>query len=476
MTHLVLPFGEWLPDLPSLGLQGCTVATNLLPSYQSYTPFPRFSATAAMTLGGVCRGSQFFFHPVGTGYQYAGDLSALYAVTSAATSLATRLVGGAYSLQLNDTWEFAQWNTTVYAVGGRDTTPQQVSMGAANFIDLSVGVKARHICALKDFLVVGDISDSALQVTRVRWSAINNPTNWVPDAATLADYQDLPAEGGKVQKIVGTEVGIIFQERAIWRMQFVGSPVIFQFDRVANNIGAKFHRSVIGYQNLVFFLSEEGFYAFDGSTLDPIGRGKVDEFFKENANQTIAVLDIYMCCGIDPSKKIVMWAYPSVLGSSTCDQILCYHWPSKHWSLIDFGSTANGINNLTMGYSTAFNETPVLGAFNFNRAYGRFNKSAMASIIQTGEFQLVPEQRAMITEVRPDVIGLSSGFALSILNRNNLTESLSTGAASVSVNATGFCQFRLSSRYFNIRLTTVEGSEFEHIMGVEVDGVPAGRR
>jgi hypothetical protein len=253
-------------------------------------------------------------------------------------------------------------------------------------------------------------------------------------------------------------------------MQFVGSPTIFQFDRIHNNIGAVMPGTVVNYQNLVFFLSDEGFYSFDGTTLDPIGRGKVDEYFKETNAPYVA--NNNLCATVDPTRKIVIWGYAG--GTGSFSRLLCFHWPTRRWT--ELFDTDKFYSFIAMCRPATQGDPAILGAFTNTGGFGRFAASAMPATVQTGEFQLIPEQRAMITEIRPDVIGLSAGMALTVMNRNNLTESLSTGAASVSVNATGFCQFRLSSRYFQVKLTTAPGVDFDHLMGVEVDGVSAGRR
>jgi hypothetical protein len=41
-----------------------------------------------------------------------------------------------------------------------------------------------------------------------------------------------------VQKVVGGEYGLVFQERAVWKMTYIGSPVIFQFDLIERSRGA----------------------------------------------------------------------------------------------------------------------------------------------------------------------------------------------------------------------------------------------
>lgn len=488
-----IPFGEWLPDQPPIGLKGATVVTNVIPDAVSYRPFPKLSIFSN-AIGGRCRGAVYATDPAKTNYNYVGDASALYQLVQQSFTSVTRAVGGAYSMDTTDVWEFANWGNTVIAVNGFNDLPQQISLGATAFVNLSVGVKAKHIGVMRDFVVLGNVSDSATNVYRVRWCAINNPTDFVPSAATLADYQDLPSEGGHVQKVLGGETGVVMQERSIWRMQFVGSPLIFQFDRVHNGIGAYIPQSCVRYQNLVFFLSRDGFYSFDGTELEPIGRGKVDRFFFSELNLPNLARTV---AAIDPGNKLALWAYPSTSSSGNPDKLLAYSWAFKRWVLVEglnldyllqvttSGYTLDGLDavstNLDSLTVSLDNEQwtggqIILAAFNSTHRMGLFNGAAMGAKIDTAEFQIFEGSLAMLTEIRPNVIGLSASMTLAVYNRNTLTQSLSVGTAPTAPNATGFVEVRRTARYFRVRLETSDGVDFTHLLGVDPNAVPAGNR
>lgn len=489
-----IPFGEWLPDQPPFGLKGATVVTNVIPDEVSYRPFPKLTMFSN-AIGSRCRGAVYATDTAHNNYNYVGDSTALYTLVQQSFTSVTRAVGGAYSMGTDDVWEFANWGNTVIGVNGFGDLPQQMSLGGTAFTNLSVGVKAKHIGVMRDFVVLGNVSDSATNVYRVRWSALNNPTDFTPSAATLSDYQDLPSEGGHIQKVLGGETGVIMQERSIWRMQFIGSPIIFQFDRVHNGIGAYIPQSCVRYQNLVFFLSRDGFYSFDGTTLDPIGRGKVDRFFFSelslpNLARTVAA--------IDPGNKLAIWAYPSTSAvNGNPDKMLVYSWAFKRWVLIEgldldyllqattSGYTLDGLDSVSTNIdtmTTSFDNEQwtggqiILAAFNSAHKMGLFNGAAMGAKIDTAEFQMFEGMKAMMTEIRPNVIGLSASLTLAVYNRNNLTESVSVGTAPIAPNATGFVPVRQTARYFRVRLQTTDGVDFTHLLGIDPNAVPAGNR
>lgn len=491
-----VPFGEWLPDLPEFENPGATVARNVIPDVKSYRPFP--SPTVYSTsLGGAAKGHTVARDNAGDYFNYAGDSSALYVLVGTAWSNVSRTVGGAYDIAVDDYWEFAQFGQQLIAVGGGANEPQVITVGAANFAALAGSPpKARHIATIRDFVVVGNISATATSPQMVRWSAINNAASWTPDAATLADFQDLPGEGGWVQRIIGGEYGTVFQERAIYRMTFVGSPLIFQFDKVQNNIGAYVPGGVVSYRNFTFFLSEEGFYVFDGTNVTPIGKNKVDRtFFNEldrNYNYRIS-------SAIDPVRKIVAWAYPASGNSGgNPNRIILYHWDTQRWSRIEDISIHLIMRSLNAGFtlegldavSTSLDALPLsldssqwsegqfqFSCFNANHRLANFNGSAMPATVETPEIQLnrSVDGLAYVTEVRPVAEGISASVTVAVGARNVLTSSASYTTA-VSPISTGFAQVRSTARFHRFQLNTTSATDFTHLQGVDITVSGDGRR
>ncbi len=492
MPHTIVPFGEWLPDQPDLQNPGATVATNVVPDFRAYRPFPS-STVFSNSLGGRCQGASIARDTAGNYYNYAGDASALYKLVAASFSNVSRLVGGAYTVAVDDFWEFTQFGNLVIAVDGLGDEPQATTAGAANFAALSGSPpRARHIATVRDFVVLGNISGSPQMV---RWSAINNATSWTADPATLADFQELPGDGGWVQRIVGGEYGVIFQERSIYRMTFVGSPLVFQFDKVQTNTGAYCPQSVVSFQNLHFFLSESGFAVFDGTNVEHIGDGKVDHTFFDELDTSF----IYRIqAAIDPVRHIVAWAYPAAGNSAgNPNRILIYHWPSKRWSRVEVDTeyifrsvtgaiTLDGLDSLFSSLDAVVpsldsqqwaNGNLLLGSFNTSHRLSLFNGSAMAATVETPEIQFNSgaDGLSYITELRPLGKGLGASWQACLASRLSLTESVSYSTALSPISG-GFVQVRSSNRYHRFCVTTTTATEFTQLQGIMVNPKPAGER
>lgn len=449
MEYLYIPFGEYLPDMPALNNPGVTLALEVFAGPNTYRPLPPFG-TITNSLGINYQGGGYATDQNGIEYNFAGDYSGMSLLSGSAWSYV-------YSGGTNDFssyWEVVQWGNTLLGVHGKDTSPFIYSLGAASATAMSGSPpRAYHIDVVRDFVVMGNCSDSALSKTRVRWCAINNPASWTQDTATLADFQDLPTDGGVIQKIVGGEYGIIFQEKAIYRMTFVGSPLVFQFDRIHDQIGAYAPASVVNYENLIFFLSTDGFYMFDGINLKPIGKGKIDKTFLYDLDTTSyngsAYLYQFIKGEIDPDNKQVLWSYPTTAGGGAIDKIIVYNWAYDRWTLLSRSPSrvAKMINNkrYLIGFYT--------GVGNYTK-FSRFGGGGNLAIpfIQTGEFKLnqKTDGKATIFEVRP-VINITNPFSIAtpkiaLVTRDTLDTTPVTGTA-IAVNSQGFVSFRTTARY-----------------------------
>ena len=106
---------------------------------------------------------------------------------------------------------------------------------------------------------------------RARWSGIGDATSWAVSATTQADFQDI-MDMGSITGLVGGEYATILMEKGIVRASYIGSPLIFQFDNVETRRGCKVPGSVANVGHFVFYLSDDGFYMFNGQTSKAIGR------------------------------------------------------------------------------------------------------------------------------------------------------------------------------------------------------------
>lgn len=477
----MLSIGEWRPDLPDFQNPGATEAKNVYPGRSSYKPAGSFSSLATTAMSTEAHG----FYPAysGDGYQrqFGGDSSKLYQYNGGWVD-ASRLAGGAYSGLSVRQWDFATFGSLVVAVNGTDAPQKYTISGAGNFSALGgTPPTANYIATVRDFLVAGGTSAVP---NRVQWSAINNAEDWAASATTQSDSQDLP-DGGAIQRIVGGDFGVIFQRRAIQRMTYIGSPVIFQFDKITADLGCQVPGSVVKGGEDIFFYSTAGFcLLIGGQQIAFIGRGRVDEYFKSTYNGGSGGYNYLISSAYDTETNRFYLSYPdATTGGSTSQQILCYDKIYDKWSRLEQTLQIIGVFESGQISSQNARNIPVIGGVNSSRVAGKFATdyqaaagSNMAAVVETTEAQIFPGRRAFVQGVRPIIDGgADANITVQVGTRAAPNDSVTWGSA-VAMNANGLSPQRSSSRFHRARINIAAGETWTHIQGVDVDARPEGRR
>lgn len=492
---MMLEFGEWLPDLPVFNNPGVTEAKNVLPGTLSYEPALSLSAYATNALTARCQGAAYGVDDGGNTYNFAGDATKLYK-RSVTTDTDVSKVGG-YATAADGTWSFAKYNRRVIATNFIDNMQSFIIGSSSVFADLAISAPRAYCVALQDnFVLAGNTYDSIDGAVphRVRNSAIGDPTDWTVSAATQADFVDLDGDKGWVKNIVSGEYALIFQERAITRMEYAGSPTIFQMRVIDQNRGLLTQNAVTQVGSLVFYLAYDGFYLCDGTQSVPIGDGKVNKTFFDDLDLSYVHM---ISCAKHPELPIICWAYPGDGHSGGIpNKIICYNYSPNakmRWSYfmqdVEFlvPALAEGYTLDTLdSINTSIDALPysldsrfytgkylVFAAYNSSHTYSTFTGSALAALIETQEGQPFQGRLGDVDKVRPIVDG-SGTITVQVGTRDVLTESVTWSTAS-SMNTTGECDVRANSRYIRGRVNITGG--FNHAQGIEIESArPSGNR
>ena len=469
-------FGEWLPDQPGV-IGALTTAKNCYPRAVGYGPFPseeNYSDDAAQNLTNVVAARDVN----GNTRVFASGTTRLYKLDSTDFSL-DDVSGVTYT---NATmWKFTQFGSKLIAATEAHTLQAYDLTTTGNFgVIGSDAPKAKFVTVVRDFVVTGYQGDYP---TRVQWSGINNETTWAASGTTQADFQDIP-DGGRVQGVTGGEFGIVLMDRSLYRMSYVGTPLIFQFDNISRNLGCYESNSVIQWQGVTYFLSDDGFYACDGQNVVNIGAEKVNRFFFNTLRE--AIID-QMSAAVDPTKNLVMWGYPSL---DTTYRILMYHVPTKRWSYAETtvnriassstpGVTLEGLDNFSASIDDLM--TPldsrlwVGGKLQLAGVSAAkiitFSGTPKTATIDTSDIETGMNQ-SMITMVKPVVDNGSGAVAIDSRLQLNEQVAFSTVTVASSENRVGV---RSYGRYHRVRLEP-SGDNWSSAIGVDVEIQSAGTR
>lgn len=469
-------FGEWLPDQPGV-IGALSTAKNCYPRAVGYGPFPNeedYSDAASQDLTNVvaARDSN------GDTRVFASGTTKLFRLDSADFSLDDVSATTYTSATM---WKFTQFGNKLIAANEGHTLQAYDLTSTGSFTNLSSDApKAKFVTVVRDFVVSG--YQSSYQ-NRVQWSGINNETTWASSGTTQADYQDIP-DGGRVQGVTGGEFGIVLMDRSLYRMSYVGTPLVFQFDNISRNLGCYESNSVIQWQGVTYFLSDDGFYACDGQNVVNIGAEKVNRFFFNSLRESN--ID-QMSAAVDPSKNLVMWGYPS---TDITYRVIMYHAPTKRWSYADTnvnrigssstpGVTLEGLDSISASIDSLM--TPldsrlwVGGKLQLAGVTGAkiitFSGSAKTAMIDTNDIETGSNQ-SMITLVKPLVDNGSGSVAID--SRLKLDETVQFGSvtAADSENRVGV---RSYGRYHRVRLQP-SGDNWSSAIGVDVEIQQGGTR
>jgi hypothetical protein len=382
-----------------------------------------------------------------------------------------------YVTPSNQRWRFTQFGNVLIAANGGNRLQGFNVNSASNFSDLAADApQSRYVTVVRDFVVSAYVNDSTIRANRVQWSALGDESSWTNSATTQADFQDIP-DGGAVVGLTGGEFGLVFMDRSIHRMSYVGSPLVFQFDNISRNQGCYEANSIIQYGGTSFFLSDNGFYACDGQQIIPIGNEKVNRFFFDNVDEGLLNL---MSSAVDPARKLVIWAYASV-SSATVDKLLIYNYEIGKWtsgtttaSRIATSSTPSftleGLDvfgNLEAIESSFDSRIWLGGKMQFagvkDTKIVTFSGANNTAYIETGDIE-VPGTTSAITMAKPIVDNGSANVAL--VSRRLLNEQVVFGTQSVA-DAENRVSIRGVGRYHRLQLTPT--GQWKTTVGIDIE-------
>jgi hypothetical protein len=473
MATTKLTFGEWMPDQP--GISGAlTDAKNVVSQAIGYGPLPSaaiFSAAAAESLTTLVAGKT----PANTTKLFAAGSTKIYEVSGVGALTDVSKSGGYTPNGANDRFRFTQFGNVI--IGTNNNNPiQAYTLGTSTaFADLSgTAPICKFITVVRDFVVTGFTTESSVKYpNRVRWSGLNAETSWGSSQTTQADFQDIP-DGGQVVGVRGGEFGLVFLEKGISRMTYVGTPFIFQFDNISRGKGC----IAAG-----FFLSDDGFYMCDGQQIQAIGSEKIDRWFFSNADES--AFDS-MSAAVDPVRKLIIWNFKTAFAQR---QLIIYNFNTKKWTYGDAGTdyisdastsatTLEGLDAISSSIdalTVSLDSILYMGGKYFlggtSGAYVvTYNGAPATGQIITGD--LNAGGRSVVTLARPQI---DNGAAdVSVASRVLLNQGLSFSTP-VAADSENRVSLRSNGNYHRFKVTPT-GSNWTTAVSLDVDLSGQGTR
>jgi hypothetical protein len=501
-----IAFGPLTPDLaPILAKNSCLVADNVLPVAGGYEPMLTWADLGEDALALRPRGGIAVVDRAGNPYNFAGTAEKLYEIASQGTRDVS--AGGAYLLSGYQRWAFAQFGQLVFAASYDadlqyfDLTSTPGTFAAVPELHPGLGVpRASHLGVVSNHLVLGNVYDREYGAVpdSLWWGAINQPLSYPEiasdEAASLqSDRQLLRGKGGWVQAVIGgAEMGAIFQEKQIWRMDYRGGSEIFELTRVEPERGLLIPELAVSFTGGVFFLSESGFCVFDYTSVTDVGKDKINKTFFADFDATYPDR---VWAVADPDNTRIWVIYP---GSGNVDgrpnRALVFDWVLGQCSTGSFDLEmpvhvlVPGINLDTLpdddlddgtlpDFDTRISApgARTLGGYDSSFKIGTFTGDALIGTIEVGAVELNPGRRATATGAWPLVNG-SDHVSVAVSALSKINGAVNFGQLS-GMEGEGFCPLGADGRYhyFRVQLGETGFVGFEKAVGVDIDYFATGR-
>lgn len=493
----VIPIAPFAPDSPDYPAYGADTVQNVVPSApNSYGPVPSFSAHASV-LDTRCLGAFAARDTPGTSRNYFGTAAKLYRKVGITGTPGDVSKAGGYAAATNR-WVYCLYGDRIIATDYVDPIQSYVEGTSTLFADLvTAGVttlKAKHVAIVKEWLVVINTNDSVVgaKPQRVWWSAVGDPTNF-PTPGTLAaqqvesDARDIVGNHGEGRGILPDVAGVdalLFFERAVYAMQYVGPPLFFAHRKLLS-FGAWSPGTIVAVGNTAYWLSESGFYAFDGSSVRSIGRGRVDRWLFDRVS---ANAHVYASSAYDSVSNLIYWGIPSnTTTGELIDRILCYSIDYDMWTVTEAGgATMETIfRALSPGYTiedldvyVTIEAVPspfdspvwrggrmIIGGTNASHAIGYLDGPYLEATIDTIDYESPSGNQSRVTEIRPLVD--SNAAKVQIGTRDNVSDVIEWGPLT-SQWRNGVCPVNSRGRYLRARIVQPAATVWRHCTGVDV--------
>lgn len=114
----------------------------------------------------------------------------------------------------------------------------------------------------------------------------------------------------------------------MYRGRYAGPPLVWVWECLSTEVGCSGPESVVSVDTRLFFVGPNDFYAYDGSTPQPLN-APCKEWFFQDLNQTYRSNIIG---AVDAPRSLIYWYYPSAASTDgLLDKVLIYNYRTNQW-------------------------------------------------------------------------------------------------------------------------------------------------
>ena len=271
---------------------------------------------------------------------------------------------------------------------------------------------AENVPTVQNIILVSDISrfvfafgtnpqgSSTLDPMLVRWSELEDATNWTSSLTTQASSLTLSRGTEIVAAVQGRQEILVWTDAALYSMQYVKLPDIWNANIVGENVSIASQKCVAYANGIAYWMGKDKFYKYDGRA-QPL-RCDVRKYIFNDFN-TLQYPQVFS--GTNESFHEVWWFYCSS-DSNNIDKYVIYNYLEDIWY---YGSMAR-----TAWLDSGLRDFPLAATYSYNlvnheegiddKLTSVSSPSAISAYVESAEFDIADGDRfAFIYRLVPDV-------------------------------------------------------------------------
>tara|TARA_R110000868_G_scaffold292611_1_gene553160 strand:+ start:337 stop:2193 length:1857 start_codon:yes stop_codon:yes gene_type:complete len=182
----------------------------------------------------------------------------------------------------------------------------------------------------------------------IRFSDQESFTDWAATSTNTAGELRIGTGSEIIAAVQTKQQVIIFTDRSVSSMQFIGAPFTFGLSEVSTNTSIAGQNAAVAFGDAVYWMGDQVFYKYDGN-VQPIPC-PIEEYIFDNMNLSQRSK---ITSGLNSKFNEIWWFYPST-GSESNDSYVVYNYVEKSWYYGTLARTAwfdNAISNLPIAAS-----------------------------------------------------------------------------------------------------------------------------
>jgi hypothetical protein len=301
----------------------------------------------------------------------------------------------------------------------------------------------------------------------VRWSDQDNNRQWVPAADNLAGEFTLASGGRALTGIATRQQNMVWTDSSLYSMQFSGDTNAFSFRLLGTGCGAIGRNACTEHNGIVLWMSQEGFYIFQGAVPQKIDCTIARDVYDHLAlNQNDKIF-----AGINGGFDEVWWFYADSRDGIECSRIAAFNWIEQHWAAHQIPRScwlSSGIFPYPIGFGTD-------GVLYYHERGNTAAGNALNPYIISGDFDVADGANLMvIRRIVPDFDDQVGDVAFTLYSKPFPNASELVGGPYTASTTTQMLNMRRQGRQFRLKLASTATNCFYRVGALRLDAMPTG--